>query len=112
MKKELPCIAKLVEQLCGGDKDLTARVLQRMVEDREEFMTTLFPVMNKMGYSKFILYLFDFINILMLDFIHTGLQNIDDIDAVDIDINDLFALHQPLYTSLLLTEINRLRREV
>lgn len=75
-------------------------------------MTTFFPVMNRMGYRKFILYLFDFINILMLDFIYTGVQNNDDIDAVDVDIDDLFALHLPLYNSLLLSEINRLRREV
>ena len=68
--------------------------------------------MNRVGYSKFILYLFDFINILMLDFIDKGVQDNDDIDAVDVDIDDLFAMHLPLYTSLLMSEINRLRREV
>lgn len=112
MKKELPGIAKLVEYLCCGDKDLSAKVLNKMAKNREDFMITLLPVMNRVGYSKFILYLFDFINILMLDFIDKGVQDNDDIDAVDVDIDDLFAMHLPLYTSLLMSEISRLRREV
>jgi hypothetical protein len=67
--------------------------------------------MNRVGYSKFILYLFDFINILMLDFIDKGVLDNDDIDAVDVNIDDLFAMHLPLYTNLLMAEISRLRRE-